>query len=75
MVAKIGLDPAIYGTHSLRSSGATDLAPNISEYELLTSGRWSYSRSIRSYVELSDSHRFEINGILQSAVSSNSNLS
>ena len=61
LVTKIGLDPSIYGTHSLRSGGATDLAPNISELELLTSGRWSDSRSIRSYVELSDSHRFEIN--------------
>ena len=68
---KIGLDPVIYGTHSLRSGGATDLAPNISEFELLTSGRWSDSRSIRSYVELSDSHRFEINNILQSAISAN----
>ena len=74
-VQKIGLDPSLYGTHSLRSGGATDLAPNISEYELLTSGRRSDSHSIRSYVELSDSHRFEINDILQSAASSNPNLS
>lgn len=68
LVSKIGLDPSIYGTHSLRSGGATDLASNISEYELLTSGRWSDSRSIRSYIELSDSHRFDINNILQSAI-------
>ena len=73
LVAKIGLDPSIYGTHSLRSGGATDLAPNTSEFELLTSGRWSDSRSIRSYVELSDSHRFEINNILQSAIVTNTN--
>ena len=75
LVAKIGLDPSIYGTHSLRSGGATDLAPNISEYELLTSGRWSDSRSIRSYVELSDSHRYEINNILQSAIVPDENQS
>ena len=68
LVTKIGLDPSIYGTHSLRSGGATDLAPNISELELLTSGRWSDSRSIRSYVELSDSHRFEINNYLQTSI-------
>ena len=71
LVTKRGLDPAFYGTHSLRSGGATDLAPNVSKFELLTSGRWSDSRSIRSYVELSDSYRFGINDILQSAVSAN----
>ena len=69
LVSKIGLDPKIYGTHSLRSGGATALAPLATEHELLTSGRWKDSRSIRSYVELSDASRFKMNGLLQSAIS------
>ena len=68
-VTKIGLDPKIYGTHSLRSGGATDLAPVVTEHELLTSGRWSDPRSIRSYVEMSDNLRYEISDTLQSTFS------
>ena len=68
-VEKVGLDPKLYGTHSLRSGGATQLAPVLTEYELLTSGRWSDSRSIRSYVEMSDHSRFGISDTLQSTFS------
>ena len=71
LVAKIGLDPSVYGTHSLRSGGATALAPNITEHELLTSGRWSDSRSIRSYVEMSDLSRYSISNMLQSTILEN----
>ena len=69
LIRKINLDPKLYGTHSLRAGGATELAPNVTELELLTSGRWSDARSIRSYVEMSDDSRFEMNGMLQSAFS------
>ena len=68
LVEKIGLDPKDYGTHSMRSGGATELASDISEFELLTTGRWSDARSIRSYVEMSDSARFEISRTLQSTI-------
>ena len=64
-VEKIGLDPKQYGTHSLRAGGATDLAPHVSEHDLLVSGRWADTRSIRSYVELKDCERFRLNKILQ----------
>ena len=37
-VTKIGLDPKLFGTHSLRAGGATDLAPHVSQHELLVSG-------------------------------------
>ena len=66
---RIGHDPKDYGTHSMRSGGATELASDISEFELLTTGRWSDARSIRSYVEMSDSARFDISRTLQSTIS------
>ena len=68
-VERIGLDPKLFGTHSLRAGGATDLAPHVSQHELLVSGRWADARSIRSYVELKDSDRFELNSILQKKIS------
>ena len=63
-VLELGYDPNEFGTHSCRSGGATDLAPHISEYELLISGRWSDSRSIGSYVEIPQERRIEINNVL-----------
>ena len=63
-VSKLGLNPDEYGTHSGRSGGASCLAPHISEYELMLTGRWSDPRSIGSYVETSADKRFEINQIL-----------
>ena len=68
LVEKIGLDPKIYGTHSLRSGGATELASHLTEHELLVSGRWSDARSIRLYVEMSNSARLDINECLQSTI-------
>ena len=60
-VSDLGYDPKDFGTHSCRSGGATTLAPFISEYELLISGRWADPRSIGSYVEISQERRIEIN--------------
>ena len=71
-VKQIGEDESQYGTHSCRAGGATDLAPNVSEHELLVSGRWSDPRSIRSYVELSDRSRYHINEILETNLSESS---
>ena len=59
-VSDLGLDPHEYGTHSCRSGGATDLAPHISQFELLLSGRWADPRSLGSYVETPQERRFEI---------------
>ena len=69
-VGKLGLDKDKFGTHSCRSGGATDLAPNVTEHELLVSGRWADPRSIRSYVEMTDESRFHMNNILQSRIGS-----
>ena len=70
-VLKIGLNPDNFSTHSCRAGGATDLAPHVTEHELLTTGRWADSRSIRSYVDLKDEHRYEINRILQGKIDVN----
>ena len=59
-VSKLGLDPALYGTHSLRSGGASDLATEVTEFELLLSGRWRDPRSLKSYVRVPDERRFQI---------------
>lgn len=69
LVIKINLDPNVYGTHSCRSGGASALAPHVTELELLTTGRWKDSRSIRSYVELTDSSRLSISDTLQKSIS------
>ena len=60
-VSDLGFDPAEFGTHSARSGGATALAPYVTQFELMLSGRWSDPRSIGSYVETPSSTRFEIN--------------
>ena len=72
-IAKVGLDPKEYGTHSGRAGGATSLASKIPEHELLVSGRWKDARSIRSYVQLSDEHRLKTNSLLQSSLDNQSN--
>ena len=59
-VSDLGLDPHEYGTHSCRSGGATDLAPYVSQFELLLSGRWADPRSLGSYVETPQERRFAI---------------
>ena len=40
--------------------GATDIAPHVSQYELLLSGRWADPRSVGSYVETSEDRRYAI---------------
>ena len=71
-VTALGLDCRKYGTHSCRSGGATDLAPHVSEHDLLVTGRWADARSIRSYVEMPDCSRFQISNLLQNNLTSKS---
>jgi integrase len=63
-IANLGLNPAFFGTHSLRSGGATDLASKVTEFELLLSGRWRDPRSLKSYVKVSEDRRFAISNKL-----------
>lgn len=69
MITLIGLDSTEFSTHSCRSGGATELSSNVTEHELLVSGRWRDPNSIRSYVELSDKARLSIANMLQDSIS------
>ena len=64
-IVKLGLDPKLFGTHSCRAGGATDLAPKVSEMELLVAGRWADPRSIRHYVKIDQEDRFRLNSLVQ----------
>jgi integrase len=63
-IASLGLNPAFFGTHSLRSGGASDLATKVTEFELLLTGRWRDPRSLQSYVKVSEDRRFAISNKL-----------
>ena len=54
------LDPLVFGTHSARSGGATLLATKVTPFELMLLGRWRDARSLRNYVEVPESRRFDI---------------
>ena len=60
LTSRVGLDPNIFGTHSVRSGAASDLASKVTERELLLSGRWRDPRSLNSYIKVSDPRRFAI---------------
>ena len=64
-VEKTGADPSLFGFHSCRSGGATDLATDLSPFELMTAGRWKDPRSLAHYVEVPDSRRLEWSKSLQ----------
>ena len=54
-VSTIGLDPTVFGTHSLRIGGATQLAMcNFSGSQIKEVGRWA-SDSYRKYLRFNDS--------------------
>ena len=59
-IDKVGCNSNAFGTHSFRSGGASSLAPKVSPFELLLSGRWADARSLRNYVEVSEERRYEI---------------
>lgn len=63
-ISNLGLNPAFYGTHSLRSGGASDLASKVTEFELLLTGRWRDPNSLKSYVKVSEDRRFAISNEL-----------
>ena len=64
-VESAGADSSLFGFHSCRSGGATDLATNLSSYELMTAGRWKDPRSLAHYVEIPDARRLEWSKSLQ----------
>ena len=63
-MGRLGTNPDSFGTHSARSGGASCLAPHVTEYDLMLTGRWSDPRSIGNYVETPPEKRFKINEIL-----------
>lgn len=60
LVSLVGLNPKFFGTHSVRSGAASDLATKVTEFELLLTGRWRDPRSLASYVKVSEERRFAI---------------
>ena len=57
-VEQLGLDSSFFITHSCRSGGASQLASQVSQCELMVNGRWRSTSSLGSYVEISDKVRF-----------------
>jgi hypothetical protein len=55
-----GLNPDLYGFHSCRKGRATSLASNVSQFELMSMGRWKDSRSLAHYVEVSQQKKLGI---------------
>ena len=56
----LGYNANEFGTHSARSGGATTLAPRVSPFELMLTGRWADARSLRNYVKVDEGRRFQI---------------
>ena len=59
-IVEIGLNPDLYATHSCRSGASTILAPRVTPFELLVTGRWSDPRSLNNYVEIDEERRYDI---------------
>ena len=64
----VGVDSKLFGFHSCRSGGATDLASSVTPYELMTAGRWKDQRSLAHYVDIPQSRRLEWSKELQSDI-------
>ena len=55
--ARVGLDPTLYATHSLRKGGIVDaIIEGASDAVLLNMGRWKSFDSIKSYIKLEQHH-------------------
>jgi hypothetical protein len=54
------LDPNLYGFDSCGKGGATSLAPHVSQFKLLTVGRWKDPRLLSHYVEISEGRKLDI---------------
>ena len=65
-VESIGADPSLFGFHSCRSGGATDLASNLTPFELLSAGRWQSQQSLAHYVEIPKSRKLQWSKFLDS---------
>ena len=59
-----GVDASIFGFHSCRSGGATELAQSATTFELMTAGRWKDQRSLAHYVEVPVSRRIQLSNLL-----------
>jgi hypothetical protein len=59
-VQSCGFSPDSYGFHSCRSGGATSLASSVTQFELLSAGRWKDPRSLNHYVAIPDSRRMDM---------------
>ena len=59
-----GVDAQSFGFHSCRSAGATELAKNVSTYELMAQGRWKDQRSLSHYVKIPLERRVQLSQML-----------
>jgi hypothetical protein len=59
-VSSLGLNPNEFGFHSCRSGGASSLASEITQFELLNTGRWRDPRSLSHYVSIPEKRRLDI---------------
>ena len=60
VLEKQEVDPTKFGFHSCRSGGATELAQDATQYELMTAGRWKDQRSLAHYVEVPVGRRLHL---------------
>ena len=59
-LVKQNLDPSLFGFHSCRSGGATELASTSTPLELMSAGRWKDQRSLAHYVEIPLERRLQM---------------
>ena len=60
ILEKQGIDSKLFGFHSCRSGGATELASSSTQLELLKAGRWKDQRSLAHYVEIPIERRLQM---------------
>ena len=55
-----GVNADLFGFHSCRSGGATELASSSTPLELMSAGRWKDQRSLAHYVEIPLNRRLDL---------------
>ena len=55
-----GVNADLFGFHSCRSGGATELALSSTTLELMSAGRWKDQRSLAHYVEIPLNRRLDL---------------
>ena len=63
-LSSYGYNPDLFGFHSCRSGGATTLARKVTNFELLSAGRWKSARSLSHYVKISDKRKMQFSRYL-----------